>query len=139
MAIRCCSGLSVYVGLDIGVLLTYRHFGIRRNVAMLDKDPELQNFLKAVASETRQRILFCFNDGQPRTVGQIAEQLNIVPSTASEHLAILKRGGLVAAKREGKEVYYWGNRAKTLELLKKLTKQLTYVLTICCPEKKKKS
>ena len=99
---------------------------------MLDSHPEVRDFLKAAASETRQRILFLFVDGEPKSVGQIAEQLDIGPSTASEHLAILKRGGLVDATRDGKEVYYRPNRARTLELLKKLTD----LLTNCCPKSK---
>ena len=107
---------------------------MKRNVSILDGYPELRDFLKATASETRQRIMFLFVDGEPRTVGQIASQLKIVPSTASEHLSILKRGGLLVAERDGKEVYYRGNRAKTLELLK----QLTGLLTSCCPEPKEK-
>lgn len=96
--------------------------------------PEVRDFLKAVASETRQQILFLFADGERRTVGAIAEELDIVPSTASEHLTILKRGGLVDAVREGKEVYYQPNRAKTLELIKKLWS----LLDNCCPESKEK-
>ena len=106
---------------------------MKRNVALLDQNPDVREFLRAVASETRQRILFLFVNGEPKTVGEIAEQLDIVASTASEHLAILKRGGLLDAKRDGKEVYYRPNRAKTLELLKKLTG----LLTTCCPQAKR--
>jgi DNA-binding transcriptional ArsR family regulator len=104
---------------------------MRRNVLPppLEQHPDLQEFLKAMASETRQRILFLFVDGQPRTVGHIAAQLEIVASTASEHLAILKRGGLLVAERDGKEVYYRPNRTRTLALLHKLTE----VVTACCP------
>ncbi len=103
---------------------------MKRNVCSLDQHPELREFLRACASETRQKILFLFVDGAERTVGQIADQLEIVPSTASEHLAILKRGGLLDAQREGKEVYYRPNRARILGLLQKLTQ----LLTACCPE-----
>lgn len=104
---------------------------MRRNVCSFDEHPDLRDFLKACASETRQKILFLFVDGEARTVGRIAGELEIVPSTASEHLAILKRGGLLDAEREGKEVYYRPNRSRILGLLRKLTKQL---LSACCPE-----
>ncbi len=103
---------------------------MKRNVCSLDQHPELREFLRACASETRQKILFLFVDGAERTVGQIADQLEIVPSTASEHLAILKRGGLLDAEREGKEVYYRPNRSRILGLLRNLTE----LLTACCPE-----
>ncbi len=102
---------------------------MRRNVTALDEYPDVREFLKACASETRQKILFLFADGAERTVGQIAEALDIVPSTASEHLAILKRGGLLDAERGGKEVYYRPNRARIVALLKKVTE----LLTACCP------
>ena len=49
---------------------------------------------------------------------------------ASEHLAILKRGGLLDAERDGKEVYYRPNRSRILGLLRNLTE----LLTACCPE-----
>ncbi len=63
-------------------------------------------------------------------MGQIASELRTGQSTASEHLAILKRGGLLDSEREGKEVYYRPNRGRILGILKKLTESLT----ACCPE-----
>jgi DNA-binding transcriptional ArsR family regulator len=91
----------------------------------------LEPFLKALASETRQRILFrAFASGQERTVSQVAEAAGLGQSTTSEHLAILKRGGLLQSRREGKEVYYRPDRAKILAALRYLTE----ALTCCCPE-----
>lgn len=91
--------------------------------------PELQDFLKALASETRQSMMLLFVDGQERTVGQIAEQVNLGQSTASEHLAILKRAGLLTARRQQKEVYYApdGGRIRDLMAL------FNAVLLRCCP------
>jgi DNA-binding transcriptional ArsR family regulator len=40
------------------------------------------------------------------TVNQVAELVGIGQSTASEHLALLRRAGLLGATRSGKEVYY---------------------------------
>ncbi|HWI64059.1 MAG TPA: metalloregulator ArsR/SmtB family transcription factor [Symbiobacteriaceae bacterium] len=93
--------------------------------------PDLQDFLKALASETRQAILLLFVDGQERTVGQIAEQVKLGQSTASEHLAILKRAGLLTARRQQKEVYYApdGNR------IRDLATQFNALLLRCCPPK----
>jgi ArsR family transcriptional regulator len=68
--------------------------------------PELQTFLKALASETRQAILVLFVTHEALTVNQIAEAVGIGQSTASEHLAILRRAGLLTATRLGKEVHY---------------------------------
>jgi ArsR family transcriptional regulator, arsenate/arsenite/antimonite-responsive transcriptional repressor len=68
--------------------------------------PELQAFLKALASETRQAILVLFATKDALTVNQIAAAVGIGQSTASEHLAILRRAGLLNATRASKEVYY---------------------------------
>ncbi len=90
--------------------------------------PEMQDFLKALASETRQRILLLFSDGEERTVGQVAEEAHLGPSTASEHLALLKRSGLLTARREGKEVYYRPDTRR----IPVLVRQLTELLGRCC-------
>lgn len=89
---------------------------------------EVQDFLRALASETRQRILFLFGDGQERTVGQVAEEAGIGQSTASEHLSTLRRAGLLTARREGKEVYYCPDGARVAALLGRLRD----VLARCC-------
>jgi len=68
--------------------------------------PDLQAFLKALASETRQAILVLFATHEALTVNQVAELVGIGQSTASEHLALLRRAGLLDATRSGKEVYY---------------------------------
>lgn len=94
---------------------------------------EMQDLLKALANETRQRIMFVFIDGRPRSVGEIAEQIGIGASTASEHLAQLRRGGAVKSQRMGKEVYYCPDQQRLLATLK----QLTLLLTTGCPPTQK--
>lgn len=97
---------------------------------MLEQIPDLDVFLKALASETRQKILFqVFGAGQRRTVGAVAQAMALGQSTASEHLAILKRGGLLQAHRDGKEVYYQPDRQRIVALLQQLTERLS----CCCP------
>lgn len=81
---------------------------------------EFQDFLRALASDTRQRILYLFTDGRERTVSQIAQEAKIGQSTASEHLAILRRAGLLSARREGKEVYYCPDGARVSSLVRGL-------------------
>ncbi|MFB6717566.1 MULTISPECIES: ArsR/SmtB family transcription factor [unclassified Streptomyces] len=39
------------------------------------------------------------------TVGEIAGRCALKPSTASEHLSLLRRGGLVVSRKEGKQVF----------------------------------
>ncbi len=94
----------------------------------IDTSLEIREFLRALASETRQRILFLFADGRPRTVSQIAEESHLGQSTTSEHLAMLRRAGLLQARREGKEVYYRPDAARIPTLVRKLTD----LLSRCC-------
>jgi ArsR family transcriptional regulator len=41
-----------------------------------------------------------------KTVGEIAEALEIIQSMASHHLAILRGKGVVEARRDGVNIYY---------------------------------
>jgi len=68
-------------------------------------DEDVSAFLKALASETRQQIMFLFTTSPRLSVGEIAERANLSQSTASAHLAELRRGGLLRSTREGKTVY----------------------------------
>jgi DNA-binding transcriptional ArsR family regulator len=70
---------------------------------------DLQDFLKALGSETRQQLLLMFIRGEKMTVGKVADRAGLSQSTTSEHLTMLKRGGLLKAKRAGKEVVYEAN------------------------------
>lgn len=55
------------------------------------------NLLKALASEPRLRILDLLSD-QVRNVGEIAEALNMPPSTATLHVSTLEEQGLVTTE-----------------------------------------
>lgn len=78
----------------------------------------LLEFSKALANEKRQQILLgIFTDKREHTVGEIAERVGIAPSTTSEHLAILKRAGVLVSEKRQKEVYYRVNKARVRELL----------------------
>lgn len=91
----------------------------------------IKEFLHGLASETRQQMLLqAFLDGQEHTVGQVAQQIGLGQSTTSEHLAILKRAGILTPRREGKEVYYRPNRAEILARLALLEQ----FLACCCSE-----
>ena len=90
--------------------------------------PDLLNFLKSLASESRLNIVLLFLDGQERTVGQIAEAIKLGQSATSEHLAVMKQAGVVVARKDGKEMYYRPDRAKILKTLETLNQ----LLRRCC-------
>jgi ArsR family transcriptional regulator len=90
--------------------------------------PDVQEFLSAVASETRQNLLLAFSDGKERTVGELVEISGLGQSTISAHLNQLKNGGILLRRKSGKEVYYKPNRDKILEHLS----TLSGYLRSCC-------
>ncbi|OAS84055.1 ArsR/SmtB family transcription factor [Metabacillus litoralis] len=89
---------------------------------------EIHRFIKALASEKRQEIMFLFLDRSEVTVNQVSVLVGIGQSTASEQLTILKRAGLLSSRKEGKEVFYSTDRNNIMELLQNLSK----LLTDCC-------
>jgi ArsR family transcriptional regulator len=71
-------------------------------------------FCKALADETRQRILEILME-EERCVGDIVAAFDTTQPTISHHLNILKQFGLVTSRREGKQVYYAVNRENVVE------------------------
>ena len=61
--------------------------------------------LKALASEPRLKVLCLLVDGE-RSVGEINDLLELSQSALSQHLAVLREGGLVQTRRESQSVYY---------------------------------
>jgi DNA-binding transcriptional ArsR family regulator len=92
-------------------------------------DGPTQDFLKALASETRQQMMMLFAGGAQLTVGEVAECCGLGQSTTSEQLTILRRGGLVRSTREGKLVRY---RADPTTIAARLNELQSY-LACCCP------
>ncbi len=78
--------------------------------------------LGAMCNETRLMMLCQLVDGE-RSVTQLTEHLGAPQSTVSQHLGVLRRSGLVAARRDGQSLYYSlaGDEARAiLETLQKL-------------------
>ncbi len=66
---------------------------------------QLETLFKALADETRLRILGLLLAGEV-CVCDIHESLKIPQSTASRHLAYLRRAGLVRTRRDGLWIHY---------------------------------
>ncbi|MEM2113907.1 MAG: metalloregulator ArsR/SmtB family transcription factor [Candidatus Caldarchaeum sp.] len=65
----------------------------------------LAEFCKAQAHPKRLMILHILAEGE-KTVSELVEQLAINQSTVSQHLAFMKRTGVVKSRRVGNTVYY---------------------------------
>jgi DNA-binding transcriptional ArsR family regulator len=61
--------------------------------------------LKALANEQRLSILCSLLEG-PQSVGQLNEKVELSQSALSQHLAVLREGGLVETEKEAQTVYY---------------------------------
>jgi ArsR family transcriptional regulator len=60
---------------------------------------------KSLADPKRLMMLHELRSG-PKTVGELAEALGLKQSNTSQHLAVLRKAGLVATERQGNAVYY---------------------------------
>ena len=61
--------------------------------------------MKAMANRHRLLILCRLTDGE-KSVGDLAGFLGVRDSTVSQHLALLRREKLVAARRDGQTIWY---------------------------------
>lgn len=61
--------------------------------------------LKALANKHRLILLCQLIEGE-RSVGELAEFLDLRDSTVSQHLALLRKDGLVFTRREGQTIWY---------------------------------
>ena len=61
--------------------------------------------LKALANPDRLLLLCLLAEGE-RNVGELQAALGIVQPTLSQQLAVLRREGLVATRRDGKQIHY---------------------------------
>jgi len=62
--------------------------------------------LRAVNHKLRQRIIDLLEEHDSMTVTDIYIKLRLEQSVASQHLAILRRAGVVITEREGKFINY---------------------------------
>jgi ArsR family transcriptional regulator, virulence genes transcriptional regulator len=84
--------------------------------AAADQASEL---LKALSNRHRLLIICQLIDGE-RSVGELAQFLDLRDSTVSQHLALLRKDGLVAARRDAQTIYYSIASDAAREVLKTL-------------------
>ncbi len=71
--------------------------------------------MKALANDSRLMIL-CYLDGKELSVSELNQHLDLSQSALSQHLAVLRRDGLVKTRRDSQTIYYSleGNRAQLM-------------------------
>src|SRR6516165_4197819 len=61
--------------------------------------------LKQVSDPTRLQVVLMLSEGE-RHVGALCEDLNQSQPAVSHHLALLRHGGIIAPRRQGKNNFY---------------------------------
>lgn len=79
--------------------------------------------LRAINHKLRQRMIDLLEEHEKMTVTDIYIKLRLEQSVASQHLAILRRAGVVATDRNGKFIYY-GLDKDRLSQISKLVEEL---------------
>jgi ArsR family transcriptional regulator len=86
------------------------------------------NLFRVLGHPARVRILELLREHE-RSVGALQAELGLDSGGTSQHLAALRRVGLVESRREGTSVYYRVDDARVFELLETgralVTRQLT--------------
>ncbi len=79
--------------------------GLVDPAALAEAADQASEFLKSLANPVRLRILCMLAQGES-PVGDIAEKLAARQSLISQHLALLRKDGLVRPRRDGQTIHY---------------------------------
>lgn len=73
--------------------------------------------LRALNHKLRQQIITLVQTHDKITVTEIYVKLRLEQSVASQHLAILRRSGIVNTQRDGKFIYYTVNQERIGQIM----------------------
>lgn len=79
----------------------------------------MQTVLSSLANTTRLQLLICLSEGE-KNVSQLIGKCGLSQSAVSQHLEKLRKAGLVATRRDGKEIYYTLTHPHTTQVSKQL-------------------
>lgn len=74
--------------------------------------------IRALNHKLRLQIIRLLHDKEELTVTEIYVKLRLEQSVASQHLALLRRAGIVETRREGKFIFYSVSGARIEEIFK---------------------
>ncbi|MFT3683196.1 MAG: metalloregulator ArsR/SmtB family transcription factor [Ferruginibacter sp.] len=72
--------------------------------------------LRALNHKLRQQLIKLIEEEKKITVTEIYVRLRLEQSVASQHLAILRKAGIVTTQRDGKFIYYMINHKRIEEI-----------------------
>lgn len=73
---------------------------------MATETVKIVNILKALASETRLKIIIGLLEKKECNVTLMVKKLGLAQPNVSQHLALLKNAGVIEGYRKGKEICY---------------------------------
>ncbi len=79
--------------------------------------------LRSLNHKLRQQLLKLIEEEKKITVTEIYVRLRLEQSVASQHLAILRKAGIVTTEREGKFIFYLINH-KRIEEVSRIVNEL---------------
>jgi DNA-binding transcriptional ArsR family regulator len=108
-----------------------RPLSIQEQVGEFDNLPEIDYHnikksamvLRALNHKLRQQIIKTIHESKKLTVTQLYVKLRLEQSVASQHLAILRKAGIVTTERDGKFIYYTINVPR-IESINRFVKNL---------------
>jgi len=74
--------------------------------------------LRLMAHPLRLRILEVLRERRQAPVGEVADAIGLAAAASSQHLNRMRREGLLAAERRGREVWYRVADRRALKLLR---------------------
>ncbi len=101
---------------------------------MQDSAAEAEELLKAMANRHRL-IILCQLIDQERSVGELASILDLRDANVSQHLALLRKDGLVSTRREGQTIWYSIASAPARRLVETLYQVFCAPDRLCTPGK----
>lgn len=72
--------------------------------------------LRAINHKLRQKVIELLEENGSMTVTDIYIKMRLEQSVASQHLAILRRAGVVVTNRNGKFIYYSLNKDRLAQI-----------------------
>lgn len=85
------------------------------------------DFFKTLGHPARIRVLELLSEGE-QAVSEMLPEVGVEPANLSQHLAVLRRAGLVVTRKEGATVFYSLTSPHIAELLNVARRILTGVL-----------
>jgi len=103
---------------------------------MLAASEEASALLKALANR-RRLVIVCQLLEKERSVGELAALLKTRDSTVSQHLALLRKDGVVAARRDAQTIWYSLASDAAREVVGALYRAYCAPAAACAPKRAK--